>query len=318
MHPWNQNLWQRFCQQQQQQRLPHALLLSGVAGLGKQQFAKAIVANVLCMSLKNDNSPCGQCHSCQLLSAGNHPDHIEIMPEEVGKQIKIDQIRGLKEKQQLTTSVASWKSIIISPADAMNVSANNSLLKLLEEPQQNTLLILVSDKPERLPITIRSRCQSYPFSSPPTEQALAWLATQNVNNQNDELEKILQLASGAPIKVLEMLDANINEQYQQIERDFDAILSGQANPIALATSWKNFELSEVLQYLHYLIKKRLIELMKTEQKSTKNRHYLKISDCIMSTIKLTSSLNNVNKTLLTEDFIVSVMQITHNSEYKVR
>jgi DNA polymerase-3 subunit delta' len=310
MHPWNQSLWQRFCQQQQQQRLPHALLLSGTAGLGKEYFASAIVANVLCTSFQNDSSPCGQCHSCQLLSAGNHPDHIKIMPEETGKQIKIDQIRSLKDKQQLTASVANWKTIIISPADAMNVSASNSLLKLLEEPQQNTLLILITDKPEKLPITIRSRCQSYPFSSPSTEQALEWLATQNINNQNDELEKILQLASGAPIKVLEMLDNDLSDHYQQIERDFDEILSGQANPIALAASWKDFELSEVLHLLHYFLKDRLVELMTTKQKSTKNRHYFKISDCIMSTIKLTSSLNNVNKTLLTEEFIVSVMKIS--------
>jgi DNA polymerase-3 subunit delta' len=318
MQPWNKNLWQRFCQQQQQQRLPHALLLSGIAGLGKKEFANAIIANVLCASGQNDNSPCGQCHSCQLLSAGNHPDHIEVMPEETGKQIKIDQIRSLKDKQQLTASVASWKTVIISPADAMNVSASNSLLKLLEEPQRNTLLILITDKPEKLPITIRSRCQSYHFSSPPTEQALAWLAIQNRNNENDELEKTLQLASGAPIKVLELLDKNIGEQYQQIERDFDAILSGQVNPIALAASWKDFELSEVLHYLHYFLKNRLIELMKTKQQSVKQMHYLKISDCIISTLKLTSSLNNVNKTLLTEDFIVSVMQITYKFENKVR
>lgn len=311
MYSWNADLWQHFCQQQQQQRLPHALLLSGIAGLGKKEFAKAIVANVLCASLQNNNSPCGQCHSCQLLNAGNHPDHIEIMPEEVGKQIKIAQIRNLKDKQQLTTSVANWKTIIISPAEAMNISASNSLLKLLEEPQHNTLLILVSDAPEKLPITIRSRCQSYCFSSPSPEKALEWIGTQSINNQNDELEKILQLASGAPIKALEMLKNNMSEQCQQIEHDFDAILSGQANPIALAASWKGFDLSEVLHYLHYLLKNRLIELMKTKQQNVKNRHYLKISDCITRTIKLTSSLNNVNKTLLTEDFIVSVMQITH-------
>jgi len=311
MYSWNNDLWQRFCQQQQQQRLPHALLLSGIAGLGKEQFASAIVANVLCTSAQNDSSPCGQCHSCQLLSAGNHPDHNKIMPEEVGKQIKIDQIRSLKDKQQLTTSVASWKTVIISPADTMNVSASNSLLKLLEEPQQNTLLILVSDKPERLPITIRSRCQSYHFSSPAIEQALEWLATQNVNNQNDDLEKILQLASGAPIKVLEMLDNNIGEHYQQIVDDFDTLLSGQANPITLAGSWKEYDLSQVLHYLQYLLKERLIDVMKTQQNTIKNKQYFKISDCIINTIKLTSSLNNVNKTLLTEDFIVSVMKITH-------
>ncbi len=315
MYPWHQTLWQHFQQQQQQQRLPHALLLAGITGLGKQIFADNIVANMLCSSLTSDHLPCGQCHSCQLFSAGNHPDHIEIKPEEVGKQIKIDQIRALKDKQQLTSSVASWKTIIISPADSMNISASNSLLKLLEEPQQNTLLVLISNKAERLPITVRSRCQNYHFSSPPSEQALTWLATQYTKQQNNEIEKILQLAHGAPIKALEMLNNNMSEHYQQIERDFDALLLGQVNPIALAASWKPFELSQILHYFQYLLKKRLIDVMKTQQNTIKNKQYFKISDCIIDTIKLTSSLNNLNKTLLTEDFIVSVINITQQRPY---
>jgi DNA polymerase-3 subunit delta' len=310
MYPWNHTLWQHFCQQQQQQRLPHALLLTGVAGLGKQHFAKAVVANVLCTSLLEDLSPCGQCHSCQLLTAGNHPDHIEITPEDIGKQIKIAQIRDLKDKQQLTTSVANWKTIVISPADSMNVSASNSLLKLLEEPQHNTLLILISNKPERLPITIRSRCQSYPFIIPSSKQALAWLSEQS-NNHDIELEKILQLANGVPIKALEMLENNVSEQYQQLEHDFEALLAGQENPITLAASWKEFDLNQVLHYMQYLLKNRLIQLMTTHQNHMNNSDYFKISDCITDAIKLTSSLNNVNKTLLTEDFIVSFIKLSH-------
>ena len=315
MYSWHEVLWQRFCQQQQQQRLPHALLLSGISGLGKHTFAKKIVATVLCKSLQADFQPCGQCHSCQLLSAGNHPDHIDIMPEDPGKQIKIDQIRALKEKQQLTTSVAQWKTVIISPADAMNISASNSLLKLLEEPQHNTLLILISNTPEKLPITVRSRCQYYHFLPPSTQEALSWLTTQGVNEPNNGLEKILQLTGGAPINVLDMLDNNMTEQCQQLEQDFDTLLLGQVNPIALAGSWKEFDFSQVLHYFHYLLKQRLIALMKTQKQNVKQKHYLKIADCIMSTIKLTSSLNNVNKTLLTEDFIVSIINLTQQPRH---
>ena len=312
MYPWNNTLWQRFCRQQQQQRLPHALLLTGIAGLGKQQFANAIVATMLCTSLKDDGSPCSQCHSCQLLHAGNHPDHIKITAEDTGKQIKVDQIRDLKDKQQLTTSVANWKTIVISPADSMNVSASNSLLKLLEEPQHNTLLILISNKPERLPITIRSRCQNYHFVSPPQKEGLAWL-TEQAENYNDEIEKILQLAYGAPIKALEMLENNVSEQYYQLERDFEALLAGQANPITLALSWKELDLSQVLHYFQHLLKKRLTQLLKTRQNMINISYYYKMSDCITETIKLISSPNNVNKTLLTEDFIVSVMTISQKT-----
>lgn len=317
MYFWQQDLWQRFCQQQQQQRLPHALLLLGVSGLGKQQFANAIVANVLCTSLQADHSPCGQCHSCQLLSAGNHPDHIEIMPEEQGKQIKIDQIRNLKDKQQLTSSVARWKTIIISPADSMNVNAGNSLLKLLEEPQHNTLLLLVTDKAEKLPITIRSRCQSYYFASPTRAHALMWLAEQGIDKQGSDIEKILGVANGAPLKALKMLNEGTSEQCQQLERDFNLMLSGQVNPITLAASWKEYNLNQVLHYLQSLVKERCIEPIYNQKTELNKKHYLKISYCIMHTIKLTSSSNNINNTLLTEDFIVSVINITHKARQEI-
>ncbi|MDQ7073525.1 MAG: hypothetical protein Q9N32_08875 [Gammaproteobacteria bacterium] len=115
-----------------------------------------------------------------------------------------------------------------------------------------------------------------------------------------------------------MLENNVSEQYQQLERDFEALLAGQANPITLALSWKELDLSQVLHYFQQLLKKQLTQLLKTQQ-------HIKItiisfaffrcqmSDCITDTIKLISSPNNVNKTLLTEDFIVSVMTISQQT-----
>jgi len=131
IYPWQTIQWQLFSQQKQQQRLPHAIVMTGVNGLGKRSLADQMVAALLC---ENDNTsePCGQCHSCQLFMAGSHPDHTIIEPEESGKQIKIEQIRRLKDKQQLTPTVAKWKTVIVCPADNMNINANNSLFKLLE------------------------------------------------------------------------------------------------------------------------------------------------------------------------------------------
>ena len=316
LYPWQAESWQRFCQQKKQQRLPHAILLTGVTGLAKNILSDNMVASVLCLTATADNAACGDCHSCQLFTAGNHPDHIKIAPEEQGKQIKIDQIRQLKEKQNLTATVSSWKTVIISPADSMNISSSNSLLKLLEEPPTNTLLILVTAKPEKMPITIRSRCQIIHLTSPDSTQSIQWLKDNGDISDNAEIDKILQLAKGAPLLAQEMLKDGILQQYQQIEQDFNTLMNDGVNPVALATSWLQYDLINILNQLHYLLKQRLISQLENRQGASlstdkSNRLYWQISDCIINTMKLTSSQNNINKTLLIEDFIVSVMKFSN-------
>ena len=95
-YPWQIATWQLLLGQYQQFRLPHALLLSGLAGTGKSDFAEALANMVLCNDSQKDKA-CGQCKGCQLRIAGSHPDLLRIEPEEVGKAIKIDQSRRLKD-----------------------------------------------------------------------------------------------------------------------------------------------------------------------------------------------------------------------------
>jgi DNA polymerase-3 subunit delta' len=318
LYPWQTRLWQQLCQQLLNNRLPHALLISGVKGLAKNSFAQHLIASVLCLNRNQDQSSCGHCHSCQLVNAGSHPDHIEITPEETGKQIKIDQIRNLRDKQQLTPSISKWKTIIITPADNMNVSSSNSLLKLLEEPRHNTLLILITGHPEKLPITIKSRCQNYHQVCPTAEQAINWLNTNTDNKLDSEtLAKLLQLAKGAPLAVVDMLNGEMAEQYTQVENDFNLILKNSVNPIALAASWLKYDLITVLNQLQYMIRERMIESIThsptTSPDQAKNAVYWQISDCIVKVIKLVSSQNNINNTMLIEDFIVSVMRIANSN-----
>jgi len=309
LYPWQESQWQNISQQIQQQRLPHALLFTGVAGLGKLSLANHVVATVLCEN--NDKEACGQCHSCQLFIAGSHPDHTFVEPEELGKQIKIEQIRQLKDKQELTPTVAKWKTVIISPAENMNINANNSLLKLLEEPQQNTLLILISAKPERLPITILSRCQKVTLSAPSSDVAINWLQ-QQASIDEQEISTLLQLAKGAPIATLELLESDIINTLQKVDHDFESLLKRNANPVALAKDWLQYDLLMVLSYLQTQLKKRII-LMQNQADNSSSKEFWTIYDCIIAAIKLTSSANNINKTLLIEQFMVSVIDRSLNT-----
>ena len=146
MLPWHSSIWENLTNSQQNKRLAHGLLFHGPAGIGKKRFATEFAHWLMCEQPEAEKA-CGICRSCQLLNAESHPDLYFIEPEEDGKAIKVDQIRELIDKLSLTGHALGYRVIIMSPADALNVNASNSLLKTLEEPPQNTVLILLSDKP---------------------------------------------------------------------------------------------------------------------------------------------------------------------------
>lgn len=314
LYPWQTQQWQRFCEQQKQQRLAHAIIVSGVAGLGKASFANAMVASVLCESAESDVA-CGKCHSCNLFASGNHPDHTAILPEQGSSSIKIEQIRSLKDKQELTPTVANWKTVIISPADKMTISAFNSVLKLLEEPQNNTLIILVTAQSERLPITITSRCQTVKLSSPQPQLTLQWLEQQQ-QIDSATLALILPLSNGAPLAALTMLQNGLVEQIHQLNSDFESLLSGNANPIEMTKKWLQYDPLLIFHHLQHLIKHKLC-CSQDELSNNNSKRYWYIYDCIISAIKLTSSSNNINKTLLIEQFMVAIMDKSLSSTLTV-
>jgi len=310
LFPWQQTVWQHVVDRVEQQRMPHAVLLTGVSGLGKKQLASKMAESLLCLAADKQFNACGVCHSCQIMQAGNHPDHLTIRSEEAGKSIKIDQIRALKEKQSLTPSVANWKTVVIESADLMTNSAANSLLKLLEEPQNNTILILTTNAVHRLPVTIRSRCQQMHLSTPDYSMTLKWLDSQGVATDADQLRKISSLTLDAPFAIVNALETNEWQSYQQIQQDFDQLIQQQANPVQLASQWQQLDLVKVMHQLLSTVKARLQQQYLEYADASLTQHYWPIADCIVSTIKLISSSNNYNKTLLIEDFMVSVMRIT--------
>ncbi len=303
IYPWQELTWQYFCKQRQTKRLPHAIIISGMNGLGKLALANEAAKIMLCQR-DNGSQPCGDCHSCRLFRAESHPDHTIVKPEESSKQIQIEQIRQLKYNQALTPRVANWKTVIISPADSMNTHANNSLLKLLEEPQENTLLILVTARPDRLPITILSRCQRLKVATPDTDIATHWLQQQNV--AEDAIASLLTLAKGAPIAALAMAGKDTLLDLNKVEQDFALLLQGHANPVTLAKRWQQHDLIMLLSYLQLSVKRSLLD--QYAQDAENNKHYWYIYDCIVATIRLTLSPSNISKILLVEQFMVSVIQ----------
>ena len=217
-----------------QGRLPHALLLTGLQGVGKCVLAEAIAGQLLCTAATLETGPCGRCAACAQINAGSHPDYIKVQLEEDASVIKVDQIRWLAEKLSFSSHQGGYKVAVLDPADKMNINAANSLLKTLEEPSDNTVLVLVCERASQLPPTVRSRCQQLKVDVPGQDTALQSLAGQGIS---DSAETYLHMAHGAPLEALKQARADSIEARRKHFDTLVDILDGRTAPLATALLW---------------------------------------------------------------------------------
>ncbi len=232
MFSWQTSNWQNLTASQQNKRLGHGLLFHGASGIGKKAFAIEFAHWLMCEQPLADKA-CGECKPCKLIQADSNPDLLTLYPEEEGKSIKVDQVRELIQKISLTSHGQGYRVILISPADALNINASNSLLKTLEEPPANTVLILVSDKPSKLMATIRSRTQMVRFDLPTEEQSLTWLNQQNI----EKAELVLKLSSGAPLAAATMANDEGLQVRDKLFINWQELATGNVDALESAAMW---------------------------------------------------------------------------------
>lgn len=212
-YPWQQQQAQQWLSQRQ--RFAHAWLIHGLAGIGKVQFAKAGAAALLCEQ-PQQHLACGHCASCQWVLSGNHPDLRFLRPDAItavehpeslsaaraktaSKEIRVDQLRELNDWFNTATHRGGYRVAVLYPAERLNSISANALLKVLEEPPEHTVLLLVADQYERLLPTIISRCRRLPLATPSAQQSLAWLA----EHMDGEPQAWLAAVGGAPVAAYE-------------------------------------------------------------------------------------------------------------------
>lgn len=228
--------------------LPHALMLSGQAGLGKKTTALYLAKALLCETEREGRGACGQCASCHLYDAGNHPDlrMIEagqeaepasdapddervVTTKKPSRQISVDAVRALADFVGISAHRGGAKVIVIAPAEALHPSAANALLKMLEEPPGNaTYFILVSHRSDRVLPTIRSRCFQVPFGMPGVEEALEWLKEQDI----EEPRLALAQSGYAPLEAI--ATAADVEFWNQRKALLDELVRPTFDPLAAA------------------------------------------------------------------------------------
>lgn len=315
-YPWQEQLWQQMAGRTQH---AHAYLLHGPIGIGKRALAERLMATLLCQRPQGLDA-CGQCKSCMLLAAGSHPDNYVLEPEEADKAIKVDQVRDLVSFVVQTAQMGGRKVVLIEPVESMNISAANALLKSLEEPSGNTVLLLVSHQSSRLLPTVRSRCVQQACPLPSEEMSLTWLAQALPECSEDERRELLVLAAGSPLAAVKLQTQGVREQRAQVVDGVKKLLKQQQSPTQLAEGWKDIPLLLLFDWfcdwsnliLRYQLTKDeeglgLADMRKVLQylaQKTAQGRVLEIQDWILAQRQKVMSKANLNRVLLLEALLV--------------
>lgn len=235
MKPWLDSHQTQLAEQIIQQSLPHAIIISGVAGAGKLVLAQWLSQALMCQqsqrSVRSTNNesvslPCGSCKHCHLYQQQTHPDHLAV--EASGATIGVEQIRAVSRFFEKTAQLAGNQVVVIDAADKMTESAANALLKTLEEPTAHSYIILLVSDEQRLLPTIISRCRHVQIR-PPVGDAL--------------LKNIGQSSQDAFVNLTHLVELSDAQQYQAyrviVDRFIDYLLSGQQRMALLSLLLEN-------------------------------------------------------------------------------
>jgi DNA polymerase-3 subunit delta' len=243
---------------------PHALLVCGARGIGKLHFVRLAAKALLCEQPGAQFTPCSACASCRWFDQEAHPDLRLIQPESLsreeaigegsedrergkekrgGKRISVSQIRDLADFVGLSAHRRGRKVVLLHPAEDLNASAANALLKTLEEPPPGTFFLLTSHRPHGVLATVRSRCRILPMRAPPPAEGMAWLAEQGVEDPSS----VLSEAGFAPFRALANADADHVERRKQFLR---LLADDTLSPLDVAATLDPDALPDVLGWLH--------------------------------------------------------------------
>lgn len=253
IYPWQQQVWEtltgRF------PKLGHGLLFYGKKGCGKEAFAQQFLAWVLCLN-RQPKGPCGECGSCQWLKADTHPNYVYISTDEDNKKqnakIKIEKIRDLLPFVQQT--VDGWRVIVIQPAEALNIASSNALLKTLEEPGENIVIILLADHYLKLPATIRSRLQHFALDRISSAQFSEYVEAQLPEAGSSQQQLLMNLSNQMPLQAIEVAQSSWLPLRQEFMEDWKKLVIQKNMPMAIATKWnKSLSFGEFGQMFEYLL-----------------------------------------------------------------
>ena len=197
--------------------LSHAYILSGPQGSGRHTLARLLAQAMVCTA-EDSRKPCGCCPQCRKAAEGYHPDIVVITGPAEGKPITVDQIRSLRADAHIRPNEAQRKVYLLEEADQMNASAQNAMLKLLEEGPAYAAFLLLAGNEGGLLETVRSRCEELSLSPVPLNECARWLRERFPEKSADEIKAAALDCQGILGRAVEALDGTENGRQARLER----------------------------------------------------------------------------------------------------
>ncbi|QIR14725.1 DNA polymerase III subunit delta' [Shewanella aestuarii] len=301
--PWLQMPFERFAQLCYQNRHSHAQLLPVDEALGGYYLANEMAQMALCLN-KTPFGACQQCKSCLLYKSGNHPDVHWVRKD--GAQIKVDQIRELCQSLLHTAQQGGARIAVIENSERMNTAAANALLKTLEEPGDNTLLILQTDTPASLLPTITSRCQKIAFIAPQKSDIVKWLDEQHLLPRPDAQGKRHDVTwclgvVGGPLKLADSLSSKHYQQLLDYRQDWAASLkNGHLQNSLLKLSEQ--QIIDALKVLYLYLRQYVLKSTKLDPLN--QAKVIELAGSVMQMSHKLATMANVNTQALCQQYLL--------------
>ncbi|MGE3317680.1 MAG: hypothetical protein AB7I18_00120 [Candidatus Berkiella sp.] len=254
-YPWLVKITRRLEDMVRAHQFPHAILIAGQEGLGQQALISGLSQLLLCLSPQN-NKACGACRACHLFVQGYHPDYRHLGENQVN--ISIDDVREVIGFLSQASHQGGNRVIVIA-AGNLNVPCANALLKILEEPPENSFFILEASHPSAVIATVRSRCVVIDLPVPAHTQALSWLQQQCPNESLSDLTWRLRVCGGMPLKAEQMKQEILAKSQDFLE---DILCSENLSSFYSADvqRWLLADPKEALYLLYYYVTELILYL----------------------------------------------------------
>ena len=210
----------------------HTYIFSGSKDIGKKTMANCFIQSIFCqkdkyLEEKNKHFPCGECIDCIEFKKNIHPDLISIDLEEDKKNISIGSIREFKEKFYLTPIRSVYKVAMINNADHLSDEASNALLKIIEDSPKNAVVIFISENPDFILPTIKSRAENIIFNSVAKDEIFDYLKNSGLDSNN--AKELSEFSAGLP--GISMYYSKNLEHWEKYKEDLRNILEIIDNPV---------------------------------------------------------------------------------------
>ncbi len=274
----------------EKEQIPHALLFSGPGSVGKKTVAKRFLKMINC---EGQNPPCDYCRNCHEINEKIHADVMEVYPQ--GKEIHIKQIEEAIERTSYKGIKARFKGIVIDKAHLMNLQAQNALLKTLEEPSKNTVIILVSEYPYSLLSTVLSRVFTFKFFLVPEKEIFQFVKDH----------EIVKMSFGKPGKAIEYLNSSEKKIGAENEKKEVEKIMEENIAVRLSVIKKVVEEGREEDFLDCWLKAAEEKMINELRKKRKTENYCRVIKEIEEAIFLYSK-TNTNSRLLLEKIAVKI------------